>query len=255
MKEKNPIQSAQRIFQVLELLADKGEMGLLELSQKLNLNKSTVHRMLSSLIYMGYATQNEETQKYDLSFKLVTIAGKLLDRTNILTIARPYLEELSQLSGETVHLVKREGSHILYIDKVEAKVGSIRMVSHIGMVRPMYCSGVGKAIMSTMDKEEITQIWKESIIEKKTKNTITDFNQLLQVLEEVKKSGYALDDEENELGVRCIAACIHDYHREVKYAFSISGPTNRMTKERTLELSEYVLKVQEELSAAYHSLS
>ena len=125
MEEKNPIQSAGRIFQVMELLADRGEMGLLELSQELDLNKSTVHRMLSSLIYMGYARQNETTQKYCLSFKLVTMAGKLLERTNILPIARPYLENLSHLSGETVHLVQREGNHILYIDKVEANVGSI----------------------------------------------------------------------------------------------------------------------------------
>lgn len=249
MEEKNPIQSAGRIFQVMELLADKGEMGLLELSQELGLNKSTVHRMLSSLIYMGYARQNETTQKYCLSFKLVTMAGKLLERTNILPIARPYLENLSHLSGETVHLVQREGNHILYIDKVEANVGSIRMVSHVGMVHPMYCSGVGKAIMSTMGEEEAAQIWNESIIEKKTENTITDFNRLKQVLKQIKTQGYALDNEENELGVRCIAACIYDYHREVKYAFSVSGPVSRMTDERIRELSKEVLKVQRELSA------
>ncbi len=249
MEEKNPIQSAGRIFQVMELLADRGEMGLLELSQELDLNKSTVHRMLSSLIYMGYARQNETTQKYCLSFKLVTMAGKLLERTNILPIARPYLENLSHLSGETVHLVQREGNHILYIDKVEANVGSIRMVSHVGMVHPMYCSGVGKAIMSTMEEEEAAQIWNESIIEKKTENTITDFNRLKQVLEQIKTQGYALDNEENELGVRCIAACIYDYHREVKYAFSVSGPVSRMTDERIRELSNEVLKVQRELSA------
>lgn len=249
MEEKNPIQSAERIFKVLELLADKGEMGLLELSQELNLNKSTVHRMLASLIFMGYAKQNETTQKYTLSFKIVTMAGKLLERTSILPVARPYLEALSDLSGETVHLVQREGNHILYIDKVEATVGSIRMVSHVGMIHPMYCSGVGKAIMATMSEEEITQIWNESIIEKKTEHTITDFTRFKQVLNEIRSQGYALDDEENELGVRCIAACIYDYHRDVKYAFSISGPVSRMTPEHIKALSKDVLKVQRELSS------
>ncbi|MBO5372918.1 MAG: IclR family transcriptional regulator [Lachnospiraceae bacterium] len=250
MEEKNPIQSAERIFKILELLADKGDMGLLELSQELNLNKSTVHRMLSSLIYMGYAKQNEDTQKYSLSFKLVTLAGQLLERTNILPIARPYLEELSLLSGETVHLVQREGNHILYIDKVESTTGSIRMVSHVGMVHPMYCSGVGKAIMSTMTEEEIIQIWNESIIEKKTEHTITDFEEFKEVLANIRKQGYALDNEENELGVRCIAACIYDYHKNVKYAFSISGPTNRMTTEHVEQLSQDVLAVQKKLSSA-----
>lgn len=248
MEEKNPIQSAERVFRILELLADKGEMGLLELSQESGLNKSTVHRLLASLIYMGYAKQNESTQKYALSFKIVNMAGKLLERTDILPIARPYLEELSSLSGETVHLVQREGNHILYIDKVEATVGTIRMVSHIGMIRPMYCSGVGKAIMSTMSEEEVRQIWDESIIEKKTEHTITDFEQFKQVLSDVRTQGYALDDEENELGVRCIAACIYDYHRDVKYAFSISGPISRMTPEHVKALSIDVLKIQKELS-------
>lgn len=177
------------------------------------------------------------------------MAGKLLERTSILPVARPYLEALSDLSGETVHLVQREGNHILYIDKVEATVGSIRMVSHVGMIHPMYCSGVGKAIMATMSEEEITQIWNESIIEKKTEHTITDFTRFKQVLNEIRSQGYALDDEENELGVRCIAACIYDYHRDVKYAFSISGPVSRMTPEHIKALSKDVLKVQRELSS------
>lgn len=247
-ENKNPIQSAERIFQVMEMLADNGAMGLMDLSTALGLHKSTVHRLLMSLIYMGYAKQEEATQKYMLSYKIVNMAGKILDRTGILQIARPYLEWLSEISGEAVHLVQREGNHILYIDKIEAKVGIIRMVSHVGMIHPMYCSGVGKAIMATLPEMEVRQIWRESIIEKKTDKTITDVEQLLKVLEDVRKKGYALDNEENEEGVRCIAACLYGYQKKVKYAFSVSGPTSRMTKEYVEELSASVLKVQEELS-------
>ena len=138
------------------------------------------------------------------------------------------MERLSDISGEAVHLVQREGNNILYIYKIEAKVGTIRMVSHVGMVHPMYCSGVGKAIMATLPEKEVKQIWNESIIEKKTDKTITDIDEMMQVLEEVRKNGYALDDEEN--------------------AFSISGPVSRMTRERVEELAVDVKKVQEELS-------
>lgn len=247
-ENKNPVQSAERIFQVMEMLAEHGEMGLIEISTALNLHKSTVHRLLMSLIYMGYAKQDEVTQKYMLSYKLVSMAGKILDRTDILQIARPYMDRLSDISGETVHLVQREGNNILYIYKAEAKVGSIRMVSHVGMVHPMYCSGVGKAIMATLEESEIKQIWNESIIEKKTEKTITDIDDMMKVLEEVRKNGYALDDEENEEGVFCIAACLRDYTGEVRYAFSVSGPVSRMTKERVKELSKDVKKVQAELS-------
>lgn len=245
---KNPVQSAERIFQVLEMLAENGEMGLMEISAALNLHKSTVHRLLMSLIYMGYAKQDEVTQKYKLSYKLVSMAGKILERTDILQIARPYMEYLSNVSGETVHLVQREGNNILYIYKIEGRVGTIRMVSHVGMIHPMYCSGVGKAIMATLPEKEVKQIWNESVIEKKTDKTITDINEMLRTLAEIKKNGYALDDEENEEGVRCIAACLHGYGNEVKYAFSISGPVSRMTKERVEELAVDVKKVQEELS-------
>lgn len=245
---KNPVQSAERIFQVMEMLAENGEMGLMEISAALDLHKSTVHRLLMSLVYMGYAKQDETTQKYMLSYKIVNMAGKILDRMDILQVAKPYLERLSDLSGEAVHLVQREGNHILYIYKIEAKVGTIRMVSHVGMIHPMYCSGVGKAIMATLPEREVKQIWNESVIEKKTDKTVTDYDEMQKLLEEVRKNGYALDDEENEEGVRCIAACLHGYQNEVKYAFSISGPTSRMTRERVMELAVDVKKVQEELS-------
>lgn len=245
---KNPIQSAERIFQVVEMLADNGAMGLMEISASLGLHKSTVHRLLMSLIYMGYARQDETTQKYRLSYKIVNMAGKILEHTDILQMARPYLKQLSEISGEAVHLVRREGGHILYIDKIEARVGTIRMVSHIGMVRPMYCSGVGKAIMATLPDEEIERIWQESCIEKRTEHTITDLHRFIREMETVKEAGYALDDEENEAGVRCIAACLRSYQKEVKYAFSVSGPASRMTKEYLKELSASVLRVQKELS-------
>ncbi len=245
---KNPVQSAERIFRVLEILADNGEMGLMELSTELGLHKSTVHRLLMSLICMGYAKQNEKNQKYALTYKLVNMSGKILERMDIVEIAKPYLERLSAISGEAVHLVRRDGSDILYIHKIEAKVGTIRMVSHVGMIHPMYCSGVGKAIMATLPEKEVKKIWDASVIEQKTDKTIVTFEDMMATLEEVRKNGYALDDEENEEGVRCIAASLRGYGKSVKYAFSISGPVSRMTKERVEELAVDIKKVQAELS-------
>ena len=247
-EKKNPVQSAERIFLVMETLAETGEIGLMELSTKLGLHKSTVHRLLTSLIYMGYARQDEETGKYMLSFKIVGLSGKVLDRMEILPIARPYMRQLSDISQETVHLVRRTGNEIVYIDKVESKVGSIRMVSQIGMVHDMYCSGVGKAILAHLSKAEVKEIWEASNIEKKTEHTITSLEELYETLEEVRKKGYAMDNEENEEGVRCIAASILDYRGKAKYAFSISAPINRMSEERVEELAEHVLRVKNELS-------
>ena len=245
---KNPIQVAERLFQVIERLAENGPMGIMDLSAELGFHKSTTHRLVTSLQYMGYIRQDEESLKYALSLKFLEIGGKILEQTNMASLIHPSLKKLSEQTGETVHLVRREGTEAVYIDKVESTVSSIRMVSRVGSRIPLYCSGVGKAIMATLPDEEVKKIWNESIIEKKTDKTITDFSQMQEVLEEVRQNGYALDDEENEKGVRCIAACLHGYQKEVKYAFSISGPTSRMTRERVKELAVDVKKVQEELS-------
>lgn len=250
METKNPIQSAERIFSILEYVAHNGPVGVVEIGNALELHKSTVHRMLLSLISMGYVEQNEETVKYQLTFKIVQLSSLFLSKIDIYTVVHPYMEKLAKECQETVHLVERTGSDVVYIDKVEPmglRDRSIRMASHIGLLRPMYCSAVGKAILAELPKEEFYSIWDNSNPEKKTEYTITSLDKMEEELELIRSKGYALDNEENEIGVRCIAGAILDYNNS-KYAFSISAPISRMTDERIEELSKYVLTMKEELS-------
>jgi len=163
-------------------------------------------------------------------------------------LIHPSLKRLSEQTGETVHLVKREGTEAVYIDKVESFASSIRMVSRVGSRIPLYCSGVGKALLAELTDREIGEIWKNSRIRKLTPRTITELPVLMERVEQVRKDGYAVDDEENEEGVRCIAASLRDYHKDPVYALSISAPANRMTDQRILELKEYVLAFRQELS-------
>lgn len=248
---KNPIQSAQRIFEVMETLSITGPIALIELSNILGLHKSTTHRLLMSLIFMGYVKQDEENGKYMLSLKILNIASRLLRKIDILSISKPFITKLVEQTGETVHLVQRNGNDMVYIDKVESEVSSIRMVSQVGKSVPMYCSGVGKAILATLSKEEVTKIWNQSKIEKFTEHTMVSLDQLLEELDEVRQKGYALDNEENELGVRCIAACIKDYQGEANHAFSISAPVGRMSDNRIKELSYYVLEMKNSISREF----
>lgn len=232
MEEKNPIQVADRIFAVLERLAEKGAVGLIELSKELKLNKSTTHRLLNSLMYMGYVKQDEDTSKYELTYKICRVANNLMSQVDLIQIAKPYLKELSRKTGETVHLVEREENMAVYIDKVENSTNAVRLVSKIGKSIPLYCSGVGKAMMAEMSEEKVREIWNKSEIIPYTDMTIVDIEEFFEQLEIVRKKGYAIDDEENEIGVRCVAIAIPDIDGKSRYAISISAPEIRMTDEK-----------------------
>lgn len=247
MENKNPIQVADRLFLVLETLAEAGPTALADLSNHLELNKSTVHRLLSSLIYMGYVKQDMETGKYALSFKLLTLSNKLMSHMDILETVRPYLKKLSEETGETVHFVQLDGIDAVYIYKEESYQNSIRMVSKVGSRIPLYCSGVGKAMAADMEAAQIRELWANSDIQKLTPHTIIHYNQFSEKIKEVRKNGFALDDEENELGVRCIAVSIPDFKGRPKYAVSISAPVARMSDERIRQLASVILKTKEEI--------
>ena len=199
-ESKNPIQVAEKLFRVIELLAENGPMGIMELSASLGFHKSTVHRLVASLQHMGYIRQDEESLKYSLSLKFLEIGSRILEQTSMAALIHPSLKRLSEQTGETVHLVKREGTEAVYIDKVESFASSIRMVSRVGSRIPLYCSGVGKALLAELTDREIGEIWKNSRIRKLTPRTITELPVLMERVEQVRKDGYAVDDEENEEG-------------------------------------------------------
>ena len=250
-KTSNPIQSADRIFAILEALAEHGSMRIIDLSELLDLHKSTVHRLLASLISMGYVTQNELTGSYALTYKLVEMSGKILKNADILNLIRPYAEQLSNSCDETIHFVKKTGNNVLYLEKLESqsvKSRSFRLSSQVGLTRPMYCSGVGKVILAYLPDQEVEQIWNSSDIVKKTAYTITDFGQFKKELKAIRSRGYALDNEENELGIRCIAVPVFDYHDTPQYALSISTLVSRMPDERLEELSGQLIAAAKEMS-------
>ena len=162
MENKNPIQVADRLFLVLETLADAGPLPLTDLSRRLELNKSTVHRLLTSLMYLGYVKQDTETGKYSLSFKILSLSNRLLEKMDILDTVRPILRQISSKTGETVHFVQIDGTDAVYICKEESTLNSVRMVSKVGNRIPLYCSGVGKAIMADLPEDKVKRIWDTS---------------------------------------------------------------------------------------------
>ena len=230
MADKSGVQSVERIFQLIEsLAAHPAGAGLQRLAQDTGLAKSTVHRLLASLVSLGYAAQ-DENGRYRLTLKMFELSSGIVNSMDIMDVAKVHLERLAQRTGEAVHLVIRDGQDIVYIYKTES--GPMRMSSRVGLRSPLYCTGVGKAILATLPADEVAQIWQHTTPQKLTAHTIVEFDALQAQLTEVRTNGYAIDDEENELGVRCVAVAIPGVGGRAESAFSISGLAPYMTPER-----------------------
>ncbi|HHT50502.1 MAG TPA: IclR family transcriptional regulator [Eubacteriaceae bacterium] len=240
MTEKGIVQSIDRALSILEVLSDYSEgLGVTEISEQVNLHKSTVYRLLTTLIYKGYVVQDTETNKYGITLKLFELGSKKVESMDLLSVSKEYTKKLMESVNEVVHLVVREGSEIVYIDKVEAN-NTIMMASTIGKRSPMYCTSVGKAILAHLPEKKVKEIWDNSKIVKYTDYTITDFEELKTELEDIRQKGYAVDNEENEIGVRCIGVPIFNRHGKVEAAISISGPAIRVTESK---ISNFSIKV------------
>ena len=255
MEEKNPIQVADRLFHVLELLADQGPMQLMDIAAEEELNKTTAFRVLRSLMHLGYVRQDPSDGRYSLTFRIVGLADKVREQTDMIGFLHPYLEELSGQIRETIHLVMLEESfspdtdtEATYVDKVESPYNAVRMVSRVGGRIPLYCSGVGKALLADMSDDQIRRIWDNSDIKKITDYTITDPAELIKVIGQVREKGYALDNEENEIGVRCVAAALPPIPGRGRFAFSISAPAARMDDERIREVAGSLLRIRDRIT-------
>lgn len=245
------VQSVDRTLTILEALSNHYDgLGITEISNLLDLHKSTVHRLLATLLYKGYVIKDIQSNRYRLSLKLYELGSKIVVKMNILKASKPYTEELMNIVNEVVHLVIRDRNDIIYIDKVEAD-NTISMASTIGRRSPLYCTSVGKAMMAHLTDREIKDIWDGSDIQKLTKHTITNFGVFQEELNSIRDKGYAVDNEENELGVRCIGAAVFNMRGEVEGAISISGPTNRILKknieEYGIEVKKYANLISKEL--------
>lgn len=249
MAEMAGVQSLDRAFDIMEQLCHSGGgMAIRQLTEATGLNKSTVHRMLQCMVARGYVIQDPDTGCYRMTTKLYTLGGQILESLDLVEMARRPMEELNRAVGETVHLVVAEGTDIVYVHKVEARQDSVRMASRIGMHRPLYCTGSGKAILAYWSDEEVDRVWANSQVAAYTPYTITGRDDLGRALEEIRRRGISYDNEENELGVRCIAAAIRDYSGGVCGALSISVPQQHSLFSAMETLEEPLRQAQDQIS-------
>lgn len=249
MAEKETMQSIDKLFKLLEYMAANEPMGARELNKALGLSTTSIHRMLTTLVALGYVQQNAETEKYILTYKLAALGNQIMEKNDVVKIVHPVLKELSARCGETVHFMEWVGSEVRYIDKVLSSRSMFSMQSYIGLTLPIASTVVGKAILSELPTEKVMEIWNQAEMVRYTKNTIMDLDSLLNELNEIKSTGLAFDNEEREMGLFCIGSSISAFDGTPRYGVSISGPINRIKGENFKANCDLLLKAKRELSA------
>jgi DNA-binding IclR family transcriptional regulator len=243
-----PIKVLDKTFSILEILLQHGSsMHMTEISEKLGLYPSTIHRILDTLKHRGYVEQDSHTQKYQLGLKVLELGMAKLHQMDLVREATPYLKELVNQCNETVHLGILEAGEVLYLAKEESSQ-TIRMISYVGRRAPLHCTALGKVLLTYLTAEERKKILGEKVLPRLTENTITDKRELEKELSKIREQGFALDKEENEKDVRCVAAPIRNYQEEVIAAISISSPIFRIDKNAQNDLKEALIETSEKIS-------
>ena len=234
MAAENEVHALTRGLHLLEILANNrqaGGLSLTDIAHKAGLAKSSTHRLLRTLVLNGYVRQGTaHNENYFASLKLVTLANQIIQDTGLSTITRTHLEFLANVTGETVHLVLLDNNAPVYIDKIDPP-NPIRMYSQIGDRPPLHCTGVGKAVLAFLPKEQQDVLIDGNELQQYTQTTITDPDVLRAHLQQIRAQGYAVDDGEHEEYVRCIAVPLFARTRQVVGSVSISAVSYRVSLE------------------------
>jgi IclR family acetate operon transcriptional repressor len=211
------VQSLARAFAILEAMADAGgEVGLSQLAIEAQLPPATIHRLVRTLVDLGYARQ-EPSRQYSLGPRLMRLGA----------LAHPYMSDVVETLGESLNLAVLDGEEIVYVAQVQPSQNFMRMFTEVGRRVKPHATAVGKAILATKPDDEVRELLKRTGMPRRTEHTLTTPKLLFADLERVRERGYALDDGEQELGVRCVALTVPGAPRPV--ALSMSGPLTRMS--------------------------
>jgi DNA-binding IclR family transcriptional regulator len=244
------VQVLDRAINILEFIGrqSSGEAGLPELSAAMKLHKTTTHRIAHVLESRGLLRRGIDSNRYRLGLHLYDLGCQALDHVNIRDEARPLMTRVAYEIGETVHLALLDRAEVLYIERVESQ-RSLTMGSKLGARNPVFCTALGKAILAFSPEPEVDRVLAGLRMEARTRNTITNVLALKRELERTRDRGYAIDDEEIEEGIRCVAAPIFNASDRAVAAMSVSGPSTRIHFDRYQVIGKTVTKAALELSA------
>jgi DNA-binding IclR family transcriptional regulator len=233
--------SLDKALNVLEMIAQAGDTRLSTLAEATGYPPATIHRILGVLVRRRYVRQDPATRKYMLSLKCLEISSRVKDNLEIITAARPVLQKLVDNTGETANLVCFENMEAVYIEQISNTKSLLRMFTRVGARVPLHSSGVGKAFLAGRPREEVLDYFRSAKKVRYTENSLVKEDEFFRDLEETRTRGYAVDREEFEDGVGCIAAVITQ-NGDVAGAMSISGPSSRLFGANTGKLAAEVVR-------------
>lgn len=242
-------QSVEKVLQIIETMAKNREpLRLQDVALMVDMPASTTLRFLNTLMKQGYVNQDPLTSRYFLTLKFTYIGSLVSSQISIRDIAHPYLIELSKKCNESVCLGIEQDMEIVYIDVIDGPDGMLKITQRIGKLAPIHSTGIGKLLLLNYDMKQLDRIIAIKGLKALTPNTITSKKELLKELDTIKTQGYALDDEECELGARCISGGIKDYTGKYVAGISVSGPTTRLTMENIKTIKNVVIEIADKIS-------
>ncbi|MBN1224828.1 MAG: IclR family transcriptional regulator [Candidatus Aminicenantes bacterium] len=235
------IGSLAKAFRVIELLVAQKEYELRELCKGTGLQKTTVHRILLTLQDLGYVKQNPENRKYQATIKYFELGQSVIHHTGLIDVARPHMLELSRNAGESVNLGTLDGIDALCIDRVEGK-NPLKVDQPVGSRYPAYVSAFGKAMLAFLPDEERDSLLRAHKLIRLTNRTLRSRAALEEDLKESRERGFATDDEEAVLGIRCVGAPIFSYSDRIVAGISVAAPASRIDDRKIRQLSRLVMR-------------
>jgi len=242
------VQVLERAVRILQVLAEApADLGAAEVAERLSLHKSTIHRLLVVLDQHRLIRRNTENGKYALGLRLFELGSRAVRGLRLREYAQPFLNRLVRETGETAHICVLDEGDMVSVANVEGP-RTLRMPSTVGRRTPAHCSAVGKAVLAFLPQPGLDELLARRPLSTFTNKTLVTRGALVADLRQVRGRGYAIDDEEIEMGLRCVGAPVRNYTGQVVGALSIAGPTFRITKGRVPALARSVMAIADDLS-------
>lgn len=241
------IKSLNKVLQVLECFSPReANLTPAEISMRTGLPRATTHRLASSLREIGLLEQNGKRDTYKLGMKLFQLGSLVIANLNMDTHAKPHVTKLQKITGEATHLCIYDGFQMALVDRQEMAASSNTVITRIESA-PVYCTGVGKAFLAFQDQITIEKVVSNGLVQRTT-HTLIGRESLIAAMLEIRSRGYSIDDEENQYGVRCVAAPIRDSNGRVFAAISVSGAADRLPDSRIEGLAPLVIETADAIS-------